>query len=77
MAFLDDNPAYLSTDLLFEFKQAILMSLDTFEHAVSVVVQYQDRDVMDAFWIAWSMAGNMKRLTDCRCITSKGEGVKS
>ena len=46
MANLDLN-SNLSDDLPFTFKQAILQSLDTYEHAISVVVKYQS--VMDAF----------------------------
>ena len=35
--------------LPFVFKQAILQSLHTYETAVSTIVRYGDRDVMDAF----------------------------
>ena len=43
------GPTNFPDDLPFVFKQAILQSLDTYEHAVSVVVKYRDRDVMSAF----------------------------
>lgn len=49
MGTLIKEPGNFSKDLPFEFKVAILQSLDTYEHAIATIVKYRDRTVMDAF----------------------------